>query len=106
MPVVLNLDINKLMTSLYEARCDGSPEPSTTHESITAVLRHYGADIPANFSRFVNVSYCGVSCGTQPITRLALEAEVMARELVELAAEVQRSLSWPGPSVVYPMRPV
>lgn len=89
MPAVIDLDICKLANSVYEARCEGAPETATVHQSISDALLYYGTDVPEGFARYVNISYGGISLGTQPISRLATHAEAMAHELVELSVEVQ-----------------
>ncbi|MFZ3139153.1 hypothetical protein [Polaromonas sp.] len=86
--MILQLDIEQLAPGLYEAHCECQTPPTTLHGSISAALKHYGTDIPADFCRFVEVRYDGVSSGTTAVTRLANEPEAMARQLMGLAAAV------------------
>ena len=87
--MILQLEIDKIESGLYEAHCE--TQKPTCHESISAVLKHYGEDIPADFCRFVEVRYGGVSLGTPAVTRLAKEPEVMVKELMGLLAAVYRA---------------
>lgn len=89
--MILTLEIQKTEPGLYQAHCTGEASP-TIHNTIAAALRHYGEDIPPGFSRFAEVRYHGVSLGTTEITRLAMEPELMAQELVDLTATVYRSI--------------
>lgn len=84
--MILQLEINKLESGLYEAHCE--TQKPTCHHSISAVLKYYGEDVPADFCQFVEVRYSGVSLGTTAVTRLANEPEVMAKELIGLVAAV------------------
>lgn len=86
--MVLTLNIGKFSTGNYEVHCEGCTGSPTRHDSISAALAHYGEDIPPDFARFVEVRYHGVSLGTTAVTRLAKEPELMASELVVLAATV------------------
>ena len=87
--MILQLEIDKIDPGRYEAHCDS--HKTTCHESISAVLKHYGEDIPPDFCQFVEVRYGGVSLGTTAVTRMAKEPEVMARELTGLLAAVHRA---------------
>lgn len=89
--MILKLELEKLESGTYEARCTGQVTP-TFHDSIAAALRHYGEDIPPEFARFVEVRYHEVSLGTTRVSRLTKEPELMANELVALLAAVYQSI--------------
>jgi hypothetical protein len=89
--MILQLDIEKLERGLYEARCEHHAPATTVHDSISAVLKYYGEDIPDNFCRFVEVRYGGVSLGTTAVTALAKEPEVLAGQLTSLLAAVYQA---------------
>lgn len=67
--MILQLEIDKIESGLYEAQCE--TQKSTCHDSVSAVLKHYGEDIPADFCRFVEVRYGGVSLGTTAVTHFS-----------------------------------
>jgi hypothetical protein len=85
---ILELNIVKLSSGIYEAHCDGELAGASVHNSIAAALRHYGTDIPAEFAKFVNVEYAGVRLATTSITSLDKDAERLASELVQMVAEI------------------
>lgn len=63
----------------------------TVHSTIAEALRHVGQDVPDDFAHFVDVHYSGGSIGTTALTRLATESDVIANELVSLAAALYQS---------------
>lgn len=92
--MILDLHINKLESSVYEARLsEGGTEISepSLHATIADALRFVGGDVPENFAHFVDVHYSGVSSGTIGTIRLAAEAAAVADRLVELVAAVHLS---------------
>lgn len=92
--MVPKLYISKIEPGLYEAHLtDGGQdicEPSA-HSTIAEALLHVGQDVPDDFAHFVDVHYSGGSIGTTALTRLATESEVIANELVALAAALYES---------------
>ena len=87
---VIEIDIVKVTSGIYEVYCLDRPDSPTTHHSISEAIREYG-DVPSNYAHFVEVRYGGVSLGTQSAARMAKEPSVMADELVALAFAVQCS---------------
>lgn len=84
--MILQLDIEQIAPEMYEVDCEHQTPPTTLHGSSSAALKHYGESIPADFCRFVEVRYDGVTKGATAVARLAQEPEAMARELMGLSA--------------------
>ena len=89
--MIPELHISKVRSGLYEARLlDGTEEifESTMHESITDAIKDVADDFPNELADFLELRYVDVSLGTQSLSKLRSEPDVMASRLVELAAAV------------------
>lgn len=85
---ILALTIVKHSPGHYSGHCEGEVSPALLHESIAATLRHYGHEIPPEFAKYVNVDYCGVQLATTAIISLEKEADRLAADLVQMAAQI------------------
>lgn len=90
--MVVVLEIGHNGPGVYEARCEFDTGGPTFHGSISEVLAHYGQAIPTEFSRYVEVQYGGVNSGTTLVTRLQMEPDLMAQELVDLVRDVHNAV--------------
>lgn len=87
--MILQVQIDKIESGVYEARCEATQR--SCHASLSAVLKDYGEDIPGDFCQFVAVRDGGVCSGTTAVARRAKEPEAMVSELVGLVAAVHRA---------------
>src|SRR5512133_2162507 len=88
---ILDIEIVRLAHGIYEVHCADQKE-STVHSSISEAIHYYGNSIPRSYSQFANLNYSGVSLGTRYIPHFDRDAELLAAELVELVADVHRSV--------------
>ena len=90
---ILELNILKQSSGAYEV-CElhsGHVIGSTVHESIAAALIYFGTDIPPGSEKYVNVEYAGVRLATTPLSCLAQDAERLASDLIQVAAEIHHT---------------
>lgn len=88
---VLDIEMVHLAPGIYEVHC-ADQEESTVHGSISEAIRYYGNSIPLSYSQYANLNYSGVSLGTRYIPHFVRDAELLAADLVELVADVHRSV--------------
>jgi hypothetical protein len=84
--MIVQLNIERLAPGTYQVHCSGAPDQPTTHNSIADGLRKYGADIPSDFAKFVNIEYGGCHLETMPVESLELAADKLADRLMQLIA--------------------
>lgn len=84
--MIVQLSIEKLAPGVYRGHCSGEPDRPSTHDSIGDCLRKYGAEIPSDFAKFVNIEYGGCHLETLPVTDLEPRADELANRLMQLLA--------------------
>lgn len=84
--MIVQLSIEKLSSGVYRAHCTGEPWEPQTHSSIADCLREYGAAIPPEMAKFVNIEYGGCHLETTAVADLESRADDLSNRLMHLLA--------------------
>lgn len=84
--MIVQLNIEKLSPGVYRAHCTGEPWEPQTHDSIADCLREYGAAIPPELAKFVNIEYGCCHLETTAVSDLESRADELADRLIQLIA--------------------
>ncbi|PZP91156.1 MAG: hypothetical protein DI587_36405 [Variovorax paradoxus] len=92
--MVPKLNIDRVQPGLYRVDIEGNGMTMTEPEMVSTLaegLKFAGDDVPREWALYVEVHYNGVCLGTRPLQQLAETPEEVARELVELVAQVSEA---------------